>query len=186
MLTTQEILDGLRMTGERLDWKSDIEIVLAGAAACLITGVLDQTLTTMDCDVLDFNPQAVRDAVLRAAREAASELGLSTTWLNDDVQGIEVQQDMLPVGWRQRCCNVGVYGKLHVLALDRFDLLATKLFAGRAKDRDHLVKMRPSADEVNRLREYLDSLHEAYRRNTNRVQIAKAHKILDGLCKEIS
>ena len=132
MLTMQEVLDGLRATGERLDWESDVEIVVAGAAACLITRVLDKALTTVGCDVLDFNPQVVRDAVIRAAKKAAAELGLSSMWLNDDVKSIEAQQDMLPLGWRKRLRLVETYGKLRVYALDRFDLLATKLFAGRA------------------------------------------------------
>jgi hypothetical protein len=185
MLTMQEILDGLRATGKKLDCESDVEIVVAGAAACLLTGVLDKTLITVDCDVLEFDPQVVRDAVIRAAKAAAAELGLPSTWMNDDVKRIEVQQDMLPLGWHKRRRLVETYGKLRVCALDRFDLLATKLFAGRAKDRDHLSKMRPTKAEIAGLRGYLDTLHETYRRNTNRVQIAKAHKILDGLEKAI-
>jgi hypothetical protein len=181
MLTMQQILDGLKATGERLDWSSDVEIVLAGAAACLLTGVIGQTLTTVDCDVLDFNPLTVRDAVMRAGKEAASALGLPPTWLNDDVRNIEADLDMLPLGWQKRLYEVGTFGKLRIRALDRFDLLATKLFAGRAKDRDHLIKMRPTKEETARLKEYLRSLEEPYRRTGNRTRIEKAQRILEAL-----
>jgi len=184
MLTVQQIQDGLKATGERLDWESEVEIVLAGAAACLLTGVMGQTLTTVDCDVLDFSPQTVRDAVMRAGKEAASALGLPPAWLNDDVRNMEADLDMMPLGWQKRLHEVGTFGKLRVRALDRFDLLATKLFAGRAKDRHHLVDMKPTRDEVIRLREYVQSLHETYWRNRDGDRIGRITLILDGLEKE--
>jgi hypothetical protein len=91
---------------------------------------------------------------------------------------------MLPVSWQKRLQLVGVFGKLRVKALGRLDLLATKVYAGRAKDRQHLAEMGVTREEITFLRDFVRTLHESYRRRIDAEKIAKAEAIVEALAAE--
>jgi hypothetical protein len=184
MLTQEKIIEALAETGQRLDWKYEVEIILGGAAACVLTGMLPDSLTTVDCDVLEFKPMQVRDAVIRAAEETAAALNLPRSWLNDGLRSLEDEQDILPVCWQQRVRLVGVYGKLCVRSLGRLDIVAIKVYAGREKDWRHLDAMGIRPEEIAFVREYLESLRASYRHAPNPAKIAKALAALDTFVRE--
>jgi hypothetical protein len=85
-MNTSTVENALRRLGEVLSYDLDIEILLVGGAAGMVTGVLSSTRTTLDCDVMVYNPPEAMSAVESAAQEVATELELPSNWLNSDVQ----------------------------------------------------------------------------------------------------
>lgn len=142
------------LLGKRLGNIADVEILLVGGAAAIVTGLLGRQRTTLDCDVLYYSPPETWSTVEAAAREVAREMGLSLTWLNGDVQ-IRIEPAMLADGWRQRRILVGVYGVLHVFSASRPDLIALKFLAHRAVDLEDLRDMGITRDEGGFVRQYL-------------------------------
>jgi hypothetical protein len=151
---TARLLKALQLLGDLLDWPREVEVLLVGGFAGVITGVLPSERTTADCDVAKLDPAEATNAVKEAAAEVARKLGLRDDWFSDQVAHLNV----LPDAWRSRRRAVGRFGKLHVYAVGRLDLLAMKVFAHRRLDRMDLDHMQMSADEADFVRKYLRML----------------------------
>lgn len=170
------ILKALTRLGEQFDWEKPVEILLIGGAAGMITGELPPDRTTEDCDVIDYTPAEAKLAVEHAARVVAGEIGLPDGWLSSQVRQLKV----LPDGWRNRRQQVGLFGKLHVYAIGRLDLLATKCYANRPEDREDIFTMQPTAEELDFVHTYLTMLRVPGR-HANLDQVDAALRLLAAL-----
>jgi hypothetical protein len=68
--------EALAALGCHFQWHCDVEILLVGGAAGMVTGVLPPERTTVDCDVILYSPEQAWIAVEAAADEVAE--GTST------------------------------------------------------------------------------------------------------------
>jgi hypothetical protein len=176
----QTITTALRLTGCKLDWPGPVEIIIAGGAAGMLLGIWSADRVTEDCDIVEISPPIQpRRAVLQAAREAAEELGLNPDWLNDHFMTFGTL-DTLPDNWARRCVKIGTFGKLEVTSLGRQDLLAMKLYAGRAQDIQdiHAQGESLSAEDLAFMRAYLRSLKQPRRRHIKPEQLERAVAVL--------
>ena len=165
----------LSRLGERFSYHTEVELLLVGGAAGMLTGLLPPLRTTIDCDVMAYVPEDAMGAVEHAAAEVAAELGLAETWLNSDVQ---LRRDALPDGWEIRRILIGNWGQLRVFAVSRIDLIAMKVLAGRAQDLEDIRSMRPRRDDVEFVGRYLDGLPA---KGTAPEQVAEARELLETL-----
>jgi Nucleotidyltransferase of unknown function (DUF6036) len=94
------------------------------------------------------------------------------SWLSEDV-GLYAWT--LPQGWENRRRKIGVYGRLKVYAVSRFDLIAMKFIAHRERDLEHLAKMNVTSDELDSVRKYLDELAEQYPDQAGRIEMARQY-----------
>ena len=172
---TTIIEDALRLLGKRIEYQEQIEILLVGGAAGMLTNQLGQNRVTTDCDVMVYLPEHAMAVVELAAEQVAERLELSPTWLNSNVQ---LRADSLPDGWESRRIWIGDYGLLRVYAASRLDLIAMKVLAGRDQDLEDLDAMRVRQDEVPFVREFLDTLPE---KGTHQYEIDAAYELLDSL-----
>lgn len=172
---TSIVEQALRRLGERLVYHCDIEILLVGGAAGMVTGVFAPNRVTTDCDVVVYIPPDAMSAVELAAGEVAEEMSLASTWLNSEAQ---IRLDALPDGWETRKILVGTYGRLRVSAASRPDLIAMKVLAGRDQDIEDLQAMRIRRDDVEFVSEYLDSLDS---KGTRPDQVEEARTLLESL-----
>ena len=174
-MNTSTVESALRRLGAVLGDGPEIEILLVGGAAGMITGLLPPTRVTTDCDVMAYLPPDTMATVELAAAQVAGELGLATNWLNSDVQ---IRVDALPSGWEQRKISAGRYGRLRVSAVSRPDLIAMKVLAGRDQDIEDLQAMRVRSDDVAFIENYLNTLAS---KGTQRGQIYEARELLASL-----
>lgn len=174
-MTSTVLETALRRLGALVSYHRDIEILLVGGAAGMMTGVLPGARTTTDCDVMVYMPEDALAAVESAAGRVAEELGLADRWLNSDAQ---IRRDVLPDGWERRKVMVGVFGILHVDAASRPDLIAMKVLAGRTQDLEDLASLRPRQDELDFVAMYLAGLES---KGTSREQIEDARLVLSTL-----
>ncbi len=174
-MNTTGVERALARPGEVFEYHREVEILIVGGAAGLLTGVLSPSRTTTDCDVMAYSPPNAATAVELAAEAVAEEIGLAPHWLNSDVQ---IRGDSLPVGWERRRVWVGEFGRLRVWAVSRLDLIAMKVLAGRDQDVEDLSVMRVRADETEFVRTYLDSLAG---RGTPLEEITDARAILNAI-----
>jgi len=174
-MNTSTVERALIRLGEVLRYHQEVEVLLVGGAAGMLTGVLAPSRTTIDCDVMVYVPRHAMIAVETAADEVASELGLPAKWMNSDAQ---IRTDTLPDGWEQRKVFIGEFGKLRVFAVSRVDLIAMKVLAGRAQDLEDLRAMRMRSDDVAFVRAYLGLLAA---KGTAREQIEDAMELIDSL-----
>ena len=179
-LGQEEIQRALFRLGELLTWPDTVEILLIGGAAGMVTGELPPNRTTLDCDVIHCAPPEAMRPVEDAAREAAREMGLPESWLSSQAQ----QLDILPDGWRNRRELVGEFGSLRVFAVGRADLIATKFYANRAQDREDILAMRPTRDELVEVRAYLNLLRVPSR-NANLDQVQSALRLVDTIDQDM-
>ncbi len=174
-MNTTTVEHALERLGERLAYHREVELLLVGGAAGMLTGLLPRTRTTTDCDVMSYIPESAMTAVEAAAEQVAEQLGLASTWLNSNVQ---LRRDALPDGWETRRVWIGTWGELRVFAVSRVDLIAMKVLAGRAQDLEDIRSMRPRADDVEFVSRYLDGLPA---KGTSPEQIAEAREVLESL-----
>jgi hypothetical protein len=175
-LTAATVLQALKMVDEHLEWPGPVEILLVGGAAGMIAGILRPDRTTGDCDVADFHPATAATAVAQAAQVVSEKMRLPPGWFHDQIQ----QLNVLPDGWRTRRQHVATYGKLKVYAAGRRDLLAMKVFAHRAPDREDIAAMRITHGEIAFVRTYLKML-KVPSRKADLDQVASAEEYLDFL-----
>jgi hypothetical protein len=112
-LDARTIRHALELLGERLNLNRDVEIVLVGGAAGVLTGELPGAWTTADVDLIRCWRSEARDAVLAAAGEVGRELSLPPSWLSEDV-GLYAWT--LPKGWEHRRVMVAAHRRLRVYA----------------------------------------------------------------------
>lgn len=174
-MDTPEVERALARVGTRMRWHTDVEILLVGGAAGMVTGVLARGRTTIDCDVMVYEPESAWGEVEAAADSVAAEMGLAPGWLNSHVR---IRRDSLPDGWRERRVLVGVWGRLRVWAASRVDLIAMKVLAGRDVDIDDLQAMDVRGDECVFVRAFLDG---AGGRGTSGAEIEMARRLLAAL-----
>ena len=142
--------------GAELGDGNPIEILIIGGAAGHLIGVLPPSMTTSDIDAIHFRPPGTVDEVLNAADQTAARLALPKGWLNHDDAGLYAHA--LPPGWEIRRIKVGDFGRLHVYALSRQDLIAMKFYAHREVDLEHLDAMHVTAQEMAFTEIYLNQL----------------------------
>lgn len=65
-----------------------------------------------------------------------------------------------------------------IYAASRLDLLCMKFYANRPQDREDIMEMTPTAEEISYVRKYLDML-TLPARQADLDQIACAHKLLE-------
>ena len=73
-MNTSTVEKALRRLGEILVYGVDIEILLDGGTAGMVTGLLSSTRTTSDCDVMVYNPPEAMTALASAADAVAQAL----------------------------------------------------------------------------------------------------------------
>jgi hypothetical protein len=139
--------------GRRVQWPVDIDLVLIGGAAGMLSGMLNPSRTTIDCDVIAYAPAGAAAEVERIARELAAERQLPKQWLNSAAQA---WADALPDDWVSRRVFIIQHGCLRIYSIGRFDLLAMKLIAGRPQDVEDLQALRMTIEEAAALRHHLD------------------------------
>jgi hypothetical protein len=174
-MNTSAVEQALAALGRRFSFHGEVDLLLVGGAAGMLTGLLPASRTTTDCDVMVYAPESAMDAVERAAAEVAGALGLAANWLNSDVQ---IRRDVLPEDWRSRRVFVGSWGLLRVFAASRIDLIAMKVLAGRPQDLEDLRSMRPRSDDLEFVRRYLDHLLAT---GTSAEEVSDARVVLDSL-----
>ena len=171
-MTAAVIENALALLGEAVVYHTDIELLIVGGAAGMITGLFPSTRTTSDCDVMLYMPAEAMVAVEVAAEEIAVQLGLSRDWLNSNVQ---LRLDALPDDWIRRRVLIGHWGRLRIFAASRVDLIAMKILAGRGRDIDDLRSLQLRSDDLPFLNNYLEKLPE---KGTRPPEVAAAIELL--------
>jgi len=158
VLEAPQLEAALRLTGQRLAQRGveeKIRLYLVGGTAGLLSGLLSGTRSTGDVDVTDTEPSRAWEAIVQAAAEAAKELDLPETWLNNKCS---MYAWYLPLGWKGRCVLARTYGPLEVWLLDRRDFIAAKIVSApkRPQDFEDLLAVGPSEEELAFAEENLD------------------------------
>lgn len=176
-MNTSIIDKALRLLGQHLQKTNtdEIEILLVGGAAGMITGILPNNRVTIDCDVMNYTPPDSLAKVELAAEVVAEKLQLAPNWLNSDVQ---IRSDTLPDDWEQRKVHIAHYGPLRVFAVSRIDLIAMKVIAARDQDIEDLQNLRLRSDDIEFINNYLFQLRD---KGTAEEQINDAHTLLESL-----
>ena len=174
-------LEALRRTGAELALHGVatlIELVLMGSTAGLFAGALAANRVTSDCDVAWPRRDHPNWVMLsRAAEAVADALGLPREWLNYKAQ---VWSRYLPLGWRERCEEVGQFGPLVVQRISRVDLICTKIFGAprRPQDLDDLLAIRPTLAELEFARAHLERVRSE---DLSRGEYDDVEAVLDAL-----
>lgn len=161
LLDGQALLDALRATGQLLSQQGlghGFRLVVTGGTAGLLGGLLSTSRTTGDCDVVGWiGREEDWRRVLAAAAEVAEQMRLPKTWLNDDCR---IFGWCLPLGWMDRCVEVGRFGPLEVWRVARIDLIAAKVFSSprRPQDLEDVRVMGPTAAELDHAERNIDRL----------------------------
>ena len=157
-----DAIKALELVGNRLasaGVTDTIRIVIGGGVAAMVVGDLPPSRVTHDCDVMKLAPEQKWGDVHRAAIEVAGEQGLGRDWLNCDSRKYA---HLLPLGWERRCKRLDRFGPLEVLSLGRRDLIALKIIGApkRPQDLDDVQRMKPTATELDSVREHLARLED--------------------------
>ena len=144
----------LNALGKHLPPDIEVDILLIGGAAGVLTEQLPLSRTTTDCDVMYYRPEDAGNTILAAVQQVATQEKLPPNWLNFEA----MQLDILPHGWHTRQIHVADFGPLHIFAVSRRDLLAMKCYANHAQDREDVQAMRPTPEELGFVRTYLNML----------------------------
>ena len=158
----QLVIRALNLLGKRLgeavNHNHQVEIILIGGVAGMLSGELQADRTTMDCDVLAISPKDNWELIQKTAHRVADQLGLSPSWLNNKAR---IFAYMLPLGWRKRLHEIpGQFGSCRLQRVDRLDLICMKIFGAikRPVDREDLSFMKPTQEELNFAEENLNRL----------------------------
>jgi hypothetical protein len=164
-----QLLQLLESLGKRLGSGGAIEVNVVGGAAGLLSGLLPGYMTTSDMDIVQVRPPKDVEELLSAAQVVADETGMNRGWMNIDAG---LFSHAIPDGWEARRAEVRAFGRLHVYVISRADLIATKFFAHRARDREHLREMHVTAEEKEFVRRYLKALHEKLPNEATKIDMA--------------
>jgi hypothetical protein len=140
---------------------SRISIVVAGGVAGLLGNLLPPSRTTADVDVIWRGSDKEWQELAVAVKSVAATLSLPTNWLNRDCTQFAW---CLPLDWQSRCQPVGRYGRLEVVRLGRFDLIASKLVSCPKRPQDvlDLQDLNPTPQEILELEAHLDRLQSEH------------------------
>ena len=179
-MDTTIVARALRAVAASFDYHTEVEVLLVGGAAGMLTGVLDQSRTTIDCDVMVSAPPGAIEHLEAIARPVADGMGLPRTWLNGDASVVGWK---LPDGWRDRRVRVleDIDGDLRFFAASRRDLIALKALAGRDQDLEDLRAMRVASDEASFVRAHLDAYDALPTGERHRATIDAARLIIDAM-----
>lgn len=177
-MDTTTVERALRRMADAFDFHMDVEVLLVGGAAGMLTGVLEAGRTTVDCDVMLSAPPGAAVRLEEVARSIAPGEGLPATWLNDDASLVRWK---LPEGWRERRVPVLERGRLRVFAASRVDLIALKALAGRDQDIEDLRTMRVTAQDAAFVRTHLDGYDNTPAGAKFAQTIADARTIIDAM-----
>ena len=143
--------------GAALATDHEVELHLVGGAAILLTKLLPEVWTTSDLDVIAPRPPGDVEELLAKADIVADKIQIERGWLNLDAG---LFANTLPEGWESRRVEVGQYDRLRVYALSRADLIASKFYAHREKDIEHLSQMNVTPGELHFVQDYLGTLRD--------------------------
>ncbi len=172
-LTPETLDEALKLLGERFKEPIDVEILLVGGAAGMVSGLLPAHRTTGDCDVMIYQPHHVMAAVELAADQVGKELALPAHWFNSKAQ---IRLDSLPDGWRDRRVWYCTHGRLSIFTASRVDLIAMKFLAHRPQDLEDLKDLHVRPDDAAFVRAYLDGLPA---KQTTASEISEARDYLE-------
>ena len=135
------------------DNDSSFHAVVIGGAALSLLKVISRV--TNDIDVLE--PKTLPKKVDQLAKEFAISHHLPPNWLNCGPADV---MDYLPKGWQSRTQKIFDGKNLKLKTLGRQELLMTKCWAycDRERDLDDIIALRPSKDELIKIREWLKPL----------------------------
>ena len=177
VLDNGSIRNAFSRLGQRLRSERDVEILIVGGAAGVLTHELPPAWTTADVDAFYFELAKDREAVLSAAEEVGRELKLPSDWLND--WGGKSRWT-LPDEWKSRRILIGAFGRLRVYAVSRIDLISMKFIGHREHDLEHLRELKVTSSEKAAVGEYLEVLAERYPagrhpEKAGRIELAKLY-----------
>ncbi|HEV7302433.1 MAG TPA: DUF6036 family nucleotidyltransferase [Tepidisphaeraceae bacterium] len=161
----------LAEVGEALAAGEQIDILIVGGTAGMLTGLLPDYVATDDVDVMDCHMPADKEAVFDAAERVALTLGLPGSWMSDFAA---LHRWKLPRGWDERKVLVGLFGRLVVHAVGRQDFITMKLLAHRQKDIDHLSHLRLVADDLKFVLDRFDELEEDHPEERDAIALSRA------------
>ncbi len=151
----KQIRAALEATGRRLGDGPEMEVLVVGGAAAVLSDLLRPERTTADVDVLNIVPSREDEALYEAASLVGREMGLPNDWLNGDA-GL-YRETLLPT-WKDRRVEVGHFGRLTVYAASRLDLISMKFYAGRPQDIEDLLDISPTPEERKVVREHIAAI----------------------------
>ena len=130
--------------------------IITGGAAIELLGI-QRTGGTRDIDIIG---QQLDADLTKAAIYVAQKLGLDPSWLNASSC---VWEYSFPKGWDTRVVSVFSGKSLEVFSICRMDLLVNKLCAqiDRGFDRDDIVALNPTKEELNKLRKIIKTMKSA-------------------------
>ena len=108
-------------------------------------------------EAVHFRPPNDVEEVLQAAQFVAEQQGLSKGWLSIDAG---LYFNAIPDDWKSRRVDIGRFGRLHVYAIGRLDLIAMKFFAHRQADIEHLALMGITPAELTFAADHLKRLFD--------------------------
>jgi hypothetical protein len=111
------IKNALAAVGRVLPAGIEIEILVVGGAAIVLTGELHGDFATSDVDTMEVVPWQAREPLQDAAAKVGVKLGLSPQWLDMDNPGLK--REALPEDWKDRRVDSGRYGELQVWSAGR-------------------------------------------------------------------
>lgn len=129
----EQILQFLRELGTMVHRPTRIDV--GGSVALIVAGSLERH--TEDIHVVDEVPAELREEHVALANLSA-RYGLHLA---------HFQSRYLPEGWARRVRSLGAFGSLTVFTLDPYDVVLSKLFSSREKDRDDLRVLAPGLDK---------------------------------------
>jgi hypothetical protein len=145
-LNASDLDRAIELLCARFEWHANVEILVVGGAAGMMTGLLHRERTTGDCDVINYIPAEAWHRVELIADQVGIELELPVGWFNSHVQ---IRSDSLPGGWADRRVLVYQGPRLSVYAASRIDLIAMKFLAHRPQDLVDLTELKVTvADEA--------------------------------------
>jgi hypothetical protein len=140
-----EILAALTELGARAI--DPVRIVLGGSAALILVDALKRP--TGDGDVILAEPEL--HEIQPLVRRAADAAGVPQGWLNTSIRSY---LDALPPDYADRIRWLPPFRRLTVGLLERRDVLAMKVYAGRPRDFEDIVAMRPTGQELALVRQW--------------------------------
>ena len=130
-----------------------VRLVLGGGTAMILAH--GHPVSTTDADV--FPVRGTLNDLAPHASTVAKELDLEPDWLNP---WFTTFTHVLPSDYGARLVRVYEGPKLAVDALGAEDLLVMKCFAGRDKDRPHLLRLLKQAKDLDLVDRHLSALVE--------------------------